>query len=112
MRTIYIDSDFKCHVSNDGTMAEVQTGFFDGKCDAFIEGYRFVPDGEIWTRSDGEVFHGEMIAPWKDFSELDAAQREYERNLLEEYEAALAESVPLSELEEAYREGVNSAYES
>lgn len=111
MKTIYIDSDCKCHVSNDGTMTAVETDFFDGKCQTFIEGYRFVPDGETWTRSDGEVFHGEMISPWKDYDELDAAQREYERQLLAEYEAVLAESVPLYELEAAYQEGVNSAYD-
>lgn len=111
MRTVYIDSEFKCHVINDGTMTAVETAFFDGKCDTFIEGYRFVPDGESWTRSDGEVFHGEMISPWKDYTELDSAQREYERQLIAEYEAALAENVPLYELEAAYQEGVNSAYD-
>ena len=83
---VYIDPDFKCHVSNDGTMTAVETDFFDGKCDAFIEGYRFVPFGENWTRSDGVMFHGEMISPWKPFDELDAAQREYERQMLAEYE--------------------------
>ena len=97
MRTIYIDSDFKCHVSNDGTMVEVQTDFFDGKCDAFIEGYRFVPSGLTWTRSDGDVFHGQMIAPWKPYNELEAAQEQYERDM--------------AELESAYQEGVNSAYD-
>lgn len=112
MKTIYVDSEFKCHVTDDGTMTVVETDFFDGKCDAFIEGYRFVPNGAVWTRSDGVEFHGEMISPWKDYAELDAAQREYEKQLLAEYEAALAESVPLSELEAAYQEGVNSAYES
>ena len=112
MKIIYLDADYKCHTVNDGTMTEIQTDFFDGKCAAYIEGYRFVPNGETWTRSDGEMFHGEMIAPWKPYDELDAAQRKYERELLKEYEAALAESVPLSALEEAYREGVNSAYES
>ena len=89
MRTIYIDSEFKCHTMNDGTMIAVETDFFDGKCDAFIEGYLFVPFGESWVRSDGVVFNGEMIAPWKDYSELDAFQREYERRLLAEYEEAL-----------------------
>ena len=112
MKTIFLDSEWKCHVTDDGTMTAVETDFFDGKCDAFIEGYRFVPDGESWTRSDGVEFQGEMISPWKDYAELDAAQREYEKQLLAEYEAALAESVPLSELEAAYQEGVNSAYES
>lgn len=90
MEKTYIDSEFKCHTVNDGTMVEIQTDFFDGKCDAFIEGYRFVPSGESWTRSDGVVFHGEMIAPWKDYSELDAIQREYERERLADAENALA----------------------
>lgn len=107
MKTIYIDYDFKCHITNDGTMREVETDAFDGKCDTFIEGYRFVPSGETWTRSDGVVFHGEMIAPWKDSDELETIQREYERQLLKELQE---NSVPISELEAAYQEGVNSAY--
>lgn len=88
---LYIDSECKCHVTDDGTMTEVETDFFNGKCQAFIEGYRFVPSGESWTRSDGEVFTGEMIAPWKPYDELDSAQREYERQQLADYESALAE---------------------
>ena len=91
MKIVYIDSDFKCHVTNDGTMTVVETDAFDGKCDAFIEGYRLVPSGESWTRSDGVVFTGEMLAPWKDYNELDAAQRQYEREQLAQYESALAE---------------------
>lgn len=90
MKTIYIDSEFKCHISNDGTMVSIETDFFDGKCDAFIEGYRFVPSGKSWTRSDGVVFNGEMVAPWKDYAELDNAQREHERELLADAENALA----------------------
>ena len=89
MRTIYIDSDFKCHITNDGTMTAVETDAFDGMCDAYIEGYRFVPSGESWTRPDGVVFTGKMISPWKDYNELDAAQRAYERELVAEYEEAL-----------------------
>lgn len=90
MKTIYIDSDYKCHVTDDGTMTAVETTAFDGKYDAYIEGYRFVPDGEIWTRSDGVVFRGEMIVPWKDYAELDNAQREYERQQMADMENALA----------------------
>lgn len=89
MRTIYIDTEFKCHASDDGTMTAVETDYFDGKCDTFIEGYRFIPSGESWTREDGAVFIGEMVAPWKDYRELDAAQQKYEKQLLAEYEAAL-----------------------
>lgn len=90
MRKIYIDFDYKCHVTNDGTMREVETDAFDGKCDTFIDGYRFVPNGESWTRSDGVVFHGEMVSPWKDYFELDHAQREYEKEKLADAENALA----------------------
>lgn len=89
MKTIYIDSDFKCHVTNDGTMRSVETDYFDRKCDTLIEGYRFVPAGESWTRNDGAVFFGEMICPWKDYAELDKAQREYEKQLLAEYAESL-----------------------
>lgn len=108
MKTIYIEpGTFKCHVTNDGTMTAVETDFFDGKCDTFIEGYRFVPEGEIWTRSDGVVFHGEMIAPWKDSGLLETAQSLYEETLadkeritaLEEENAMLTECVlELSEI--------------
>ena len=91
MKTIYIDSDFKCHLTDDGTCVPVETDFFDGKCDAYIEGFRFVPEGQSWTREDGTVFRGEMAAPWRPWPELDAAQREYERELLRQYEQALAE---------------------
>ena len=92
MKTIYIDSDFKCHVTNDGTMAAVETDFFDGKCDTFVDGYRFVPAGATWTRSDGEVFQGGMVAPWKPWAELDAVQRAYER---EQYQALAAQNAEL-----------------
>ena len=91
MRTVYIDSDYKCHITDDGTMTAVETAFFDGKCDVFVEGHRFVPNGEIWTRSDGVVFHGETASAWKPFDELDSAQREYEKKLLADYESALSE---------------------
>ena len=87
--TVFIDADFKCHVENNGTMTEVHTDFFDGKCQEFIEGYRFVPAGHTWTREDGTVFRGEMVAPWKPYSELDAAQRRYEREQAADMQAAL-----------------------
>ena len=80
---VYVDADYRCHASNDGTMNSVETDVFDGKCDAFIEGYRFIPAGESWTREDGSVFTGEMIAPWKPYAELAAAQSEYEKNRAE-----------------------------
>lgn len=96
--TIYIDSDYKCHATPADGLTAVETDFFDGKAPGYIEGYRFVPAGESWTREDGAVFAGEMAAPWKDWEELDAVQREYEREQHDtliaqnaEYEAALSE---------------------
>ena len=89
MRTIYIDEQYHCHVTDDGTMTAVKTGFFDGKCDAFVEGYRLVPEGESWTRSDGAVFTGEMIAPWRNYAALDAVQRIYEQALIADMQQAL-----------------------
>lgn len=93
---IYIDSQFKCHTSNpDGTFREVILSesakiFFANKCTAFVEGYRLKPDGETWVREDGTVFSGcEMIAPWKPYSELDAAQRQYEQALIADMQQAL-----------------------
>ena len=92
---IYIDNDYKCHVSDDDTMREFDVPFFNGKCDTFIEGYRYVPADEEWTRADGEVFRGEMIAPWKPYTELHIAQLEYEaaqlRTELEDADNALNE---------------------
>lgn len=90
---IYIDNDYKCHDSNpEGTYTAVETDFFDGKCAAYIEGYSVVPAGESWTRPDGAVFTGEMIAPWKDWRELDAAQRAYEREQFTSMAAELADA--------------------
>lgn len=96
--TIYIDKDFRCFAEPGEGLEAVQTDFFDGKAPGYIEGYRFVPAGESWTREDGAVFAGEMVSPWKDWTELDAMQREYEREQYDtltaqnaEYEAALSE---------------------
>ena len=76
--TIYIDTDYKCYTEQADGLTAVESAFFDGKCKTYIEGYRFVPAGCEWTRSDGVVFTGEMIAPWKDYSALAAAQTGYE----------------------------------
>lgn len=76
--TVFIDSDYRCHTEQAEGLTAVESTFFDGKCKTYIEGYRFVPSGETWTREDGAVFTGEMIAPWKDYTTLAAAQAGYE----------------------------------
>lgn len=106
MKTIYLDSDYKCHLTDDGTMTAVETDVFDGKCDTYIEGYRYVPTGSVWTREDGVTFTGEMISPATDWQELDEAQAVYER---EQYQTLISENAEyeaaLTEIEEAL--GVN-----
>ena len=89
--TIYIDSDYKCHVSAADGRKAIETDAFNGKCAEWIESYRFVPEGETWTRADGEVFRGEMISPWKDLSEAYMAQTAYLERRTVQYEAALSE---------------------
>lgn len=88
---IYIDSDFKCHTTSGDGLTAVETGFFDGKAPEFVAGYRFIPAGQTWTRSDGVEFQGEMIAPWKPWAELDSIQRAYEQEQAAALEAALTE---------------------
>ena len=78
MRTIYIDSENKCHTVNDGTMTAVETDFFDGKCDTFVEGYCYVIKE-----------NGYAIFPWQSYCELDAAQRKYELALIADMRQAL-----------------------
>ena len=89
--TIYIDSDYKCYVSAAEGRRAVETDAFDGKCPEWVESYRFVPEGETWTREDGEEFRGEMMAPWKDLGEAYAAQAAYVTAQNAQYEAALSE---------------------
>ena len=105
--TIYIDNDYKCHVADDGTMTAIETDAFDGKCNTYIEGYRFVPSGETWTREDGKSFTGGMVSPWVNWTALDAAQREYEHEQYSTLHAQNAEyEVALTEIETAL--GVNA----
>ena len=89
--TIYIDSDYKCYVSAAEGRRAIEVNDFNGKCPEWIESYRFVPEGETWTREDGEVFNGEMVTPWKDLSEAYAAQIAYLERQNAQYEAALSE---------------------
>ena len=88
---IYIDSDFKCHTANDGTMRELDVSFFDNTCPEWIESYRYVPAGETWVREDGVMFSGEMVSPWRELTDAYAAQTAYLSDQTAQYEAALTE---------------------
>ena len=99
--TIYIDSDYKCHTSPGDGLTAVETDAFDDKCSRYIQGYRFVPAAQSWTREDGQVFRGEMVAPWRPYeilAELQAVYEEEQAKATEEI-AALVEEVYNSDME-------------
>lgn len=87
---VYIDADYRCHNIATGGLTPVETNAFDGKCARYIQGYRFVPAGQTWTREDGVVFAGEMIAPAEDSRILEAAQAAYEEAQKENADALAA----------------------
>ena len=89
--TVYIDDDYKCHVTPIVGARGIEESFFDNKCPNLIESYRYVPAGATWTREDGVAFAGPMIAPWRDIRQYDIEQREYERQQIAQYESALSE---------------------
>ncbi len=92
---IYIDRDFKCHTESAAGRTAVETDAFAGKCRQYIEGYRFVPAGQSWTREDGQVFRGEMIAPWRDYAILAEFQALYEEEQAKQEEAQEALNILL-----------------
>ena len=91
MKTLYVDSDFKVHVENADGRIVIETDVFDDMPRQVIECHIFVPHGESCTKPDGATVHGEFIQPFVTKEELDNAQREYERQLLAEYETLINE---------------------
>ena len=102
---IYIDNDFRCHVEEGEGRRALDVDFFDNKCTAFIEGSRYVPAGESWTRADGVIFSGEMIAPAFDYDKLAAAQSGYD-----ERDATAVEELA-AVIEDVYNEDLASIEE-
>lgn len=99
--TIYIDNDCKCHVSNpNGAYTAIESPpELEGKCAAYIEGFRVKPEGYTFAREDGKVFgpDGYSVSPWRDLALLNEFQAQYEAQI------AAADA--------AYQEGVNTAYD-
>ena len=88
--TIYIDSDYKCYVTAAEGRRAVETEVFAGKCEEWIESFRYVPAGETWMREDGVMFTN-MVSPWKELREAYIAQEAYATAQNAQYEAALSE---------------------
>lgn len=82
---VYVDSNSRCHTTNpNGNFREVETDFFNGKCQSFIEGHCY-DDRKDWV----------SIYAWKSYAELEAAQAQYD--------------TMLDDMDKAYAEGVASA---
>lgn len=79
MRTVYLDSNYVCHVENAEGRTAYEVDFLDNACDFKVEATRYVPEGHRWTRSDGMIFPGPMVAYTMDSQMVDAVQREYEQ---------------------------------
>ena len=92
---VFLDDQFMAHAqqNENGTFTPWTDtgGFFTGKCDAFIEGFRVVPEGESWTRSDGAVFSGLMISCAVELHFALAAQAEADRQTIEGLDTAVVD---------------------
>lgn len=92
---IYLDDQFMAYIEQDEEATrmpwEDADGFFAGKCQVFIEGYRVVPEGETWTRADGMVFSGLMISPAVNPAMLQAAQAEADRQTIADLDTAVVD---------------------
>lgn len=90
---IYLDDQYQAHAEQDAETTRMPLedidGFFAGKCDAFIEGYRVIPEGETWTRADGVIFMGPMISPIVDPIVLQSAQAEADNQTIIDLDAAV-----------------------
>lgn len=75
MRTIYLDSNFMCHLDPADGRQAVETDAFDSLCAAALECYRYIPAGQAWTRPDGRITPGLFIQSVKESVD---AQRQYE----------------------------------
>lgn len=81
---IYVDSNYHCHVSNpNGEYQEFNVPYFDGKCDIFIEGYKFIPlDENEKTICEMPGDEGQIIPiEGKDIGIIFQAQKDYENGM-------------------------------
>ena len=88
---IYLDSEFKCHVTAADDRIEVEAPEnFEGMCDKSIECMRYIPAGMTYFAADGSVIHGEFIQCLDDTSAI-AYQVQYEsmKPELEDMKSAL-----------------------
>ena len=60
--TIYLDSDFMCHLENAQGRTPIETDVFDGTIDEAIPYYRYIPYGQWWQDPQkGIIISGTFI---------------------------------------------------
>ena len=89
METIYLDEQYRCSREPVDGLRALETEVFAGKCDAYVAGCRYIPEGESWVRPDGKVFTGPMVSAWGDHRKREAVQRRYEKEQLAELTQAM-----------------------
>lgn len=79
MRTIYVDSAFRCFTTAAEDRRAVETDVFDNLCENAIETMVFVPAGEIYKG----VVCAEGFVQCTDSKLFDAYQKQYQEQLAE-----------------------------
>lgn len=71
MKTIYIDDEYKCFLSDAESRQRIETDVFDNVPDLAIPCYRLIPNGNAWTAPSGERINGlAIMAIDKESSEM------------------------------------------
>lgn len=86
MKTIYLDSDYMCHLENADGRTEVQTDAFDGVVDGAIPYYRYIPQGKEYVNTKGRTIHGLFIQA----TDSDAINRITTQSIINDMTNALA----------------------
>lgn len=111
----YLDENFRLHVEQNEGMTEWEDtqGFFNGKFDTYVEGFRVIPEGEQWKAPDGTIYSGFMLAAAVDFDTLEKAQSEQNdmREVMDTAGAMLTDeqAVVVPTLYRAWESGVDYA---
>lgn len=70
--TIYIDSEYRCHLENADGRTAIETDVFDEKCKGYIEGYKYIPISD-----DG----GYIMTPAVPYNTIKVCQTQYKEDL-------------------------------
>ena len=78
---VYLDSNYVCHLTNDGTMREIESEYLDGLAPTVIEKTRFIPENETWVRPDGVSVFGLVKETIESIDGIENTQEQYRADL-------------------------------